>query len=130
MREYLCIAMLLVMILLLIPGCGPSQADAASAEQSRELSFVVVNNSGGDIDGVALVGTNIPMGFADIKNNDRGTLKNKKLNLPEKLTLHWGDERGNRKEGSVYVWSELGASYSGPITLTITRRNKVILTGG
>ena len=130
MREYLCIAMLLVMILALLPGCGPSEADAAAAEKPRELSFVVVNNSGQDIGGVALEGANIPMAFRDIEKNGRGSVKHKNLKLPEKLTLHWGDSRGDRKEGSVNVWSELGASYTGPVTLTITRRGKVTLTGG
>lgn len=130
MREYLCIALLLVMILTLLPGCGPSEADATEAQAPRALSFVVVNNSGDDIEGIGLAGANIPMSFADLTNNGRGELKNKKLELPEKLTLHWGDARGNRSEGSVNVWSELGASYSGPVTLTITRRGKVVLTGG
>ncbi|MGB0767525.1 MAG: hypothetical protein ACPGYV_07420 [Phycisphaeraceae bacterium] len=130
MRDYLCIAMLLVMILALLPGCGPSEADAAAADEPRELSFVIVNNSGRDVEGVGLEGANIPMGFRDIEKGGRSEVKNKELRLPETLTLHWGDERGNRKEGSVDVWSELGASYTGPVTLTITRRGKVVLTGG
>jgi hypothetical protein len=130
MREYLCIAMLLVMILALLPGCGPSEADAAAAEAPRALSFVVVNNSGQTLESVGLEGANIPMGFRDIEKNGRGEVKNKKLELPETLTLHWGDARGNRKEGTVNVWSELGASYSGPVTLTVTRQGKVVLTGG
>ena len=129
MREYLCIAMLIVMILTLLPGCGPSEADAAAAQTPRELSFVVINHSGGDIDGVGLDGANIPMGFSDIKKDGKAELKNKKLKLPETLTLHWGNRRGDRKEGSVKVWSELGASYTGPVTLTISRRGKVVLTG-
>ena len=132
MRDYLCIAMLLVMILGLLSGltgCGPSEADAAAADEPRELTFVVINESGGDINGVALVGANMPMGFHDIKNKDRGEVKSKKLELPEKLTLHWGDTRDNRHEGSVSVWSELGASFSGQVTLTINHRDKVILTG-
>ncbi|MBX2852128.1 MAG: hypothetical protein KTR15_10320 [Phycisphaeraceae bacterium] len=130
MREYLCIAVLLVMILALLPGCGPSEADAAAAQAPRQLSFVVVNNSGQAIKGVGLEGANIPMGFSDIENKSRGEIKNKKLELPERLTLHWGNGRGDRSEGSVNVWSELGASYTGPVTLTITRRGKVVLTGG
>jgi len=130
MREYLCIAMLLVMILALLPGCGPSEADAAAAQQPRELSFVVINRSGGDIEGVGLQGANIPMGFSDIKAGGRGEIKNKKLKLPETLTLHWGDDRGDRHEGSVNAWSELGSSYTGPVRLTITRRGNVTLTGG
>lgn len=130
MREYLCIAMLIAMILTLLPGCGPSEADAAAAQAPRPLSFVVINNSGQDIVGVGLEGANIPMGFSDIKKNSRGEVKNKKLELPETLTLHWGNKRGDRKEGSVNVWSGLGASYSGPVTLTITRKGKVSLTGG
>ena len=130
MREYLCIAVLLVMILALLPGCGASEADAAAAEAPRPLSFVVVNHSGSEISGVGLDGANIPMGFRDIKNDNQAELKNKKLELPESLTLHWSDPRGNRKEGSVNVWSELGGSYSGPVTLTITSRGKVVLTGG
>lgn len=130
MREYLCIAMLLVMILALLPGCGPSEADAAAAQAPRQLSFVVINHSGGEIKGVGLVGANIPMGFRDIEDDGQSELKNKKLELPETLTLHWGDTRGNRNEGTVHVRSELGASYTGPVTLTITRRGKVVLTGG
>jgi hypothetical protein len=129
MREYLCIAMLLVMILTLLPGCGPSEADAAAASEPRPLSFVVLNKTGGDINGVGIEGANVPMGFSDIENNGRGEVKDKDLKLPETLTLHWGDTRGDRHEGSVNVWSELGASYSGPVTLTITRRGKVNLTG-
>lgn len=133
MREYLCITLLLVMILCLLPGltgCGASEADAAQAEAPRELSFVVINKSGGEINGVALDGANIPIGFRDIQNNGRSEVKDKKLELPEKLTLHWGDQRGDRKEGSVNAWSGLGASYTGPVTLTITGRGKVVLTGG
>ena len=129
MREYLCIALLLVMILALLPGCGASEADAAAANEQRVLSFVVINNSGGDINGVALEGANLPMGFHDIKNKDHGKLSNRKLELPETLTLHWGDDRNNRREGQVNVWSELGASFSGQVTLTIDHRDKVILTG-
>lgn len=133
MRENLCIAMLLVMILALLPsltGCGASEADAAEAEVPRTLSFVVINNSGGDIENVALDGANLPIGFSDLDKGERSELKNKKLELPEKLTLHWGDARGNRKEGSVKVWSELGANYTGPVTLTITSRGTVTLAGG
>jgi hypothetical protein len=130
MREYLCIAMLLVMILLLIPGCGPSEADAAAAETPRELSFVVVNNTGGPIKGIGLEGANMPMAFRNIDDGEQASVKNKQLKLPERLTLHWGDRRGDRHEGSVNVWSELGASYTGQVTLTITRRGKVVLTGG
>ncbi|MEO0476976.1 MAG: hypothetical protein AAF085_13545 [Planctomycetota bacterium] len=133
MREYLCIAMLLVMILALLPsltGCGPSEADAAEAQTPRQLSFVVINKSGQDIEGIGLEGANIPMGFRDIENGGRSEVKNKKLKLPEKLTLHWGNARGDRSEGTVHVWSEFGASYSGPVTLTITSRGKVALTGG
>lgn len=130
MREYLCIAMLLVLILALLPGCGPSEADAAEAQTPRELSFVIVNNSGGDIKSIGLAGANIPMNFSDMDKGARSEIKNKKLKLPEKLSLHWSDHRGNRKEGSVSVWSELGASYAGPVTLTITQRGKVVLTGG
>ena len=132
MREYLCIAMLLVMILALLPGltgCGPSEADAAEAQAPRQLSFVVINKTGQDIEGVGLEGANIPMGFRDIEKDGRGEVKHKELKLPEKLTLHWGNPRGDRSEGTVHVWSELGASYSGPVTLTITRRGKVVLTG-
>ena len=70
------------------------------------------------------------MSFSDIPDNERSELKDKKLKLPERLTLHWGDSRGNRAEGSVNVWSELGASYSGPVVLTITPRGKVVLTRG
>ena len=130
MREYLCIAMLLVMILALLPGCGPSEADAAQADVPRELSFVIVNNTGGDISSIGLAGANIPMNFSDMDKGQRSEIKNKKLKLPEKFNLHWSDQRGNRKEGSVSVWSELGASYTGPVTLTITQRGKVVLTGG
>ena len=133
MRENLCIAILLVMILALLPsltGCGASEADAAQAEVPRELSFVIVNNSGGPINGVALDGANLPIGFRDIEKDGRSEVKNKSLKLPETLNLHWGNRRGDRKEGKVHVWSELGPTYTGPVTLTITRRGKVVLTGG
>ena len=130
MREYLCIAMLLVMILLLIPACGPSEADAAEAAERRPLSFVVVNNSSYKIDDIGLEGANLPMNFSGIDKGGRGELKNKSLELPRKLTLHWSDSRGERHEGSVDVWGGLSPSYSGPVKLTITVRNKVVLSGG
>lgn len=130
MREYLCIAMLIVMILALLPGCGPSEADAAEAEVPRQLSFVIVNQSGEDISGIGLAGANLPIGFSDIDKGQRSSVKNKSLELPEKLTLHWGNARGDRKEGTVDVWAELGSTYTGPVTLTITSRGKVKLAGG
>lgn len=130
MREYLCITLLLVMILTLLPGCGPSEASATQAAVPRPLSFVVVNNSGEAIQGIGLEGANIPMGFRNLESGDKSQLKNKNLKLPEKLTLHWNDARGRRKEGSVNIWGRLGASYSGPVTLTITSRGGVTLAGG
>lgn len=130
MREYLCIAMLLVMIILLIPACGPSEAAASQAAEPRPLSFVVDNRSGGEITSIGLEGANLPMSFGDMSKGQTKSLKNKKLQLPEKLTLHWSDARGKRKEGSVKVWGELGATYSGPVKLTITQRGKASLSGG
>lgn len=131
MREYLCIALLLVMILALIPGCGgATEAEASQAQAPRQLRFVIVNRSGGKIDQVGISGANIPMGFRAIEQNGRSELKHKDLTLPEKLTLHWSDSRGERHEGTVGVWSELGGAYSGSVVLTITQRGKVILTGG
>ena len=117
--------------LLVLPGCGgASEAKAQEAQVPRELSFVIVNNSGGDIRSIGLQGANIPMSFRAMAKGKRSEIKNKKLKLPEQLTLHWSDRRGDRYEGSVHVWGELGASYSGPVKLTITRRNKVVLSGG
>jgi|GEM_PF-2534388 len=129
MRDYLCIALLLVMILLLIPGCGPSEASAAEAAKPRDLSFVVINHSGGLMDMIGLEGANMPMSFRAIQDDASSELKSKKLTLPERMTLHWSDERGDRHEGSVRVWSELGASYSGQVRLTVDDRDKVVLTG-
>lgn len=117
--------------ILLLPACGgASEAQAAEAQVPRELSFVVVNQSRSDIRSVGLAGANRPMAFSPIAKGDTHSLKSKGLQLPEKLTLHWTDKRGDRHEDSVGVWSELSASYSGPVTLTITQRNKVVLTGG
>jgi len=130
MREYLCIALLLAMILMLIPACGPSEADAAEAAEPRDLSFVIVNNSSYKIDDIGLAGANLPMNFSAIDKGGRSELKNKKLELPRKLTLHWSDSRGERHEGTVDVWGKFGASYSGPVKLTITQRYQVVLTGG
>lgn len=116
---------------LLLPACGgATEAEAAQGSESRELSFVIVNKSGSEIHSIGLAGANHPMSFRPIEDDARSEIKNKKLKLPEKLSLHWTDARGDRHEGSVRVWSELGASYSGPVVLTINYRNKVILTGG
>ena len=116
--------------ILLLPGCGPSEADASEAAVPRELTFTVTNNSDGEINSVGLSGANLPMAFRNLTKGESATLKSKKLELPEKLSLHWSNKRGDRKEGSANVWSELGASYSGPVNLTITQRGKVVLTGG
>ena len=115
---------------LLLPGCGPSEADAAAAAEPRSLSFTVVNNTGGEIRSIALEGANLPMSFRPIARGQRSTLSNKELELPETLTLHWSDVNGDRREGTVRVWSDLGAAYSGPVTLTINSRNQVALNGG
>lgn len=117
--------------ILLLPGCGgATEAEAAEAQVPRELSFVVINQSRGEVNSIGLAGANMPMSYGSIDKGGRKSLKNKGLTLPEKLTLHWTDHRGDRHEGSARVWSELGASYSGPVTLTINHRNKVVLTGG
>lgn len=116
---------------LLMPGCGgATQANAAQAAEPRELSFVVVNKTGGEMRSIGLAGANLPMAFSNIADGDRHSLKSKSLNLPETLTLHWSDQRGNRHEGRVEVWGQLSSTYSGPVTLTVTRRNKVNLSGG
>ena len=115
---------------LLLPGCGASEADAAEAAQPRPLSFTVVNNTGGELRSIGISGANLPMSFSPIDTGQRSTISNKSLELPERLSLHWTDARGERREGSVRVWAELGASYSGPVTLTVTNRNQVVLSGG
>lgn len=119
-----------VSAMLLLPGCGPSEADAAQAAVPRDLSFTVVNRSGGEMSSIGLAGANYPIAYSNITDQDQHTIKSKSLELPETLTLHWSDRRGDRKEGTVHVWSELGASYSGPVVLTVDRRGKVVLTGG
>lgn len=120
-----------VSMAVVLPGCGgASEADAAEAQVSRELSFVVVNHSRGDIRDIGLAGANFPMAFSPMPQGERSSLKSKNLKLPEKLTLHWSDGRGDRHEASVRVWSELGSSYSGPVVLTINQRNQVTLSGG
>lgn len=114
-----------------MPGCGgASEAEAAEAAQDRELSFVVRNQSGKDIRDIGLEGANFPMSFSPIEDDGTARIRSKKLELPETLTLHWSDQRGERHEGSVRVWSELGGSYSGPVVLTINYRNQVSVTGG
>lgn len=127
-----CLLMVLwVSSMLLLPGCGePSAAEAAEASRDRPLSFVVINNTGGEMTQIGIDGTNFPMGFSDLEKGATGQIAAKSLELPEHLTLYWSDPRGDRKEGSVDVWSELGASYSGPVKLTVTRRGKVVLSGG
>lgn len=129
------IAASLLMILwvasiLLTPGCGPSEADAAVATESRTLTFNIVNQSGGEIHDIGLSGANMPMAFRDLDDGESASVKDKKLALPEKLNLHWSDTRGNRKEASALIRSELGPSYSGPVTLTLNRRGKLTLGGG
>lgn len=117
--------------LLLLSGCGGgSEMKAEQAQVSRDLSFVVINNSRGEIREIGLQGANIPISYSTMQKGKRSEIKSKKLELPERLTLHWSDTRGDRHEGTVRVWGELGATYSGPITLTITAQNKVTLTGG
>ncbi|MFN3167980.1 MAG: hypothetical protein ACE37H_13050 [Phycisphaeraceae bacterium] len=126
-----CLLMVLwVSAVLLLPGCGPSEADASQAAVPRELSFTVINNTGGEMRSIGLEGANLPIAFSNIAEADRHTLKSKNLELPETLTLHWSDARGDRREGTVEVWGELGSSYSGPVNLTVTQRGKVVLTGG
>jgi len=126
-----CLLMVLwVSAVLLLPGCGPSEADASEAAVPRQLSFTVINQSGGEMTSIGLEGANLPIAYSDIEADDSHTISSKSLELPETLTLHWSDRRGDRKEGTVYVWSELGSSYSGPVNLTVTRRGKVVLTGG
>ncbi len=118
--------------ILLLPGCGgATEAQAAEAVKPRPLTITVVNRSGGEITQIGISGANMPIACSDMADGASSTaLKNKELKLPERLTLHWSDSRGDRKEGTVNVWGELSAAYSGPITLTITRRGKVKLTGG
>lgn len=124
------IAMVLwVSSVLLTPGCGPGEAEAAQAAEPRDLSFAIVNNSGDTIKSIGLEGANLPMSFRPIEDGGSSSIKNRKLELPEKLTLHWSDKHGDRHEGSVRVWGELGSTYSGQVTLTISRSNKVVLTG-
>lgn len=115
--------------MLLLPACGPSEADAAQASEPRDLSFTIINQSRGDIDSIGVEGANYPMSFSPIEKDDSATIKSKKLELPETLTVHWTDARGERHEGTVRVWGELGASYAGPVNLTINYRNRVILSG-
>ena len=126
-----CLLMVLwVSAVLLLPACGPTEADAAQAAVPRELSFNVINQSGGKMTSIGIEGTNYPMAFSNIDDDDAHMLKSKSLELPESLTLHWSDARGNRHEGTVHVWNELGASYTGPVNLTVDARGKVTLTGG
>lgn len=117
-----------VSAVLLLPGCGG--ATSAEASVKRDLTFTLVNNSRMDIRSIGVEGTDPPFSYSPIQAGSRSMLKSKSLSLPETLTVHWTDERGDRHEGTVRCWSELGASYSGPVVMTITHRNKVVLTGG
>lgn len=115
--------------ILLLPGCGAG-ANSAEAAEPRDLSFTLINQSRSDIRAIGVEGTDPPMSFSPIDEGGRATIRSKKLQLPETLTVHWSDERGERHEGTVRVWGELGASYSGPVKMTIDHRNKVVLSGG
>lgn len=126
-----CLLMVLwVSAVLLLPACGPTEADASQAAVPRELTFTVINQSGGKMTSIGMEGANAAIAYSTIDDNDSHTIKSKSLTLPEKLTLHWTDARGDRREGTVKVWNELGASYSGPVNLTVNKRGKVTLTGG
>lgn len=132
MRLVVAILLMLgwVSCVLLSPGCGPSEADASAAAAPRPLSFSIINQSGGEIRSIGVEGANYPMAFSPITKGDAHTISAKSLELPETLTVHWSDRHGERFEGRVNVWSELGPTYSGPVNLTIDMRNNVNLSGG
>lgn len=116
--------------ILLLPACGPGEADASQAAVPRDLSFTIINDSGARIHSIGVAGANYPIAYSPIDADGRSTIKSKNLKLPETLTVHWTDARGERHEGTVRVWGELSAGYSGPVNLTINHRDKVILSGG
>jgi len=130
MRLLTVMTLLMMSAVLVLPGCGPSEADASAAAVPRDLSFTVVNDSDGKMTGIGLEGANYPISFGPIDAGDASTIRSKKLELPETLTLHWNDYRGNRHEGTARIWNNLGPAYSGPVTLTVNERNKLVLSGG
>ncbi len=116
--------------MLLLPGCGPSEAEATQAAVPRDLSFTITNRTGDKMKSIGVEGGKLPMSFRDLAEGQSATLKSKKLDLPETLTIHWSSERGDRKEATANLWGELGASYTGPVNLTLNARGKIVLSGG
>jgi len=121
--------MLLSVLMLCLPACGPSEADASGAKPTRPLSFVVENHSGDQIRSIGMEGTEMPMGFRDLADGESASLSNKNLSLPQHLTLNWSDARGNRYAKRFNVWNELSSSYSGPITIRVKSRGKASFRG-
>lgn len=121
------LAVLLVGVLML-PGCGPDDATAASTtNQPRKITFTLVNQTGGEMTSIGVRGGDASMGFRDLPNGKSGSLSHKESGTPEWLEVNWSDDRGDRYVGKVSVWNQLGQSYGGDLTLVINRKNKVSL---
>ncbi|MEM1353989.1 MAG: hypothetical protein AAGC44_05050 [Planctomycetota bacterium] len=121
---------LLVGLLLLLPGCEPDQASAASSvNQPRKITFTLVNRTGGEMKSIGVRGAERPMGYRDIEHGQSGSISHKEPGTPEWLEVNWSDSRGDRHVGKVYVWSQLGQGYGGDLTLVIDRKNRVSLRG-
>jgi len=123
-------AVLLAGTMLMLPGCGPSDASAASTtNQPRKITFKLVNQTGGTMKSIGLRGAERSMGFRDLSDGSTGALSHKEPGTPQWLEINWSDDRGDRYAGKVYVWNQLGQSFDGDLTLVIDRKNRVTLRG-
>ena len=128
--------LLWVASILVLPACGgPNEANASApvkqATDPRPISITIVNRSSTTATQIGVSGAAMPISCGDLpKGGSSIALKHKELTLPKRLTLHWSDSRGDRKEGTVRPQDTLGPTFSGPMTLTITSQGKVKLTAG
>lgn len=132
MRRLICGIMTLSLLaaVAMLPGCGePSGASAAVTSGPRKITFNVVNQTGGEMKSIGVRGADAAMGFRDLDKGQTGTLSHTEPHVPEWLEVNWSDERGNRFSGKVQVWTQLGQSYGGELTLVVNRKHKVTLRG-
>lgn len=122
------LGLLLIGLMMVVPGCEPSNASAADGGPLK-LTLTLINNSGGAIEDIGVEGADRPVAFRDMEAGDRSAVRLKEPHLPEWLEVNWTDSRGDRRVGKVKIWTQLGDSYRGDLTLTITNRHKVELRG-
>jgi len=112
----------------MIAGCGGG--DASNEEvTSKPVTFTVCNRTGAKIIDVGINSNDsrmTPMSYGSIENGVSETLKNNYL--PSKIGLHWSKLNKNRTSKDINVSSSLGATYQGPIRLTVQPNGKVIVS--